>query len=339
MSVDLRQVFERLHEHCAARQWRGYDPFDGLSSPIARFLPGKFARQAWTQLHRRSPINLRPLCGIRPTLNAKAVALFALGRGEPQLLDVLESLRNPDGGWGYPFPWQSRAFYAPLGMSNLVCTALAAKALQRHSRSAAAVPALEFVARHLVRERSGEQWVTYLAGTDTQIHNVNLMGAALLGRRDLAEFSVRRQRPDGSWWYGEAPNQHWIDNFHTGYCLVALRELGGFDEAAHRGFDYWARTFWAADGAPRYYADRPYPQDTHCCAQGVLTFLAFGQTDRAARVAQWAIEHLWDDRGFFWYQRWRWGTNRLDYLRWAQAWMYYALARLQEPETIHVAHC
>ena len=61
-----------------ARGWRGYDPYDGLNSPLARVLPGKFARQAWTQLHRRSPINLRPLCGIEPTLNAKTLALAAL---------------------------------------------------------------------------------------------------------------------------------------------------------------------------------------------------------------------------------------------------------------------
>jgi hypothetical protein len=316
----FRDVLHRLHEHCAARQWTGYDPYDGLNSPVACWLPGRVARQAWTQLHRRSPVNLRPLCGIAPTLNAKAVALFALGSRDPKLLTLLESLRHPDGGWGYPFPWQSRAFFAPRGTSNLVCTAFAAKALK--------CDVTGFIEKHLLRDG----WITYVPGTDTQIHNINLMGAALLGRRDLAEFSVRRQRPDGSWWYGEAGNQHWIDNFHTGYCLVALRELGGFDTAAQRGFEFWARSFWAADGAPQYYAGRPYPQDTHCCAQGILTFLSFGEPGKAAWVAQWAVDHLWDDRGFFWYQRGRWVTNRLGYMRWSQAWMYYALSELLRPD-------
>jgi len=348
--ADFREILHRLHEYCAARQWTGYDPYDALNAPVARWLPGRWARQAWTQLHRRSPVNLRPLCGIAPTLNAKAVALFALGSRDPKLLALLESLRNPDGGWGYPFPWQSRAFYAPPGTSNLVCTVLAAKAFlnchPERSEGSQSLPgnateilrsaqndkliegAKQYIEKHLLRDG----WITYTAGTDTQIHNVNLMGAALLGRRDLAEFSVRRQRADGSWWYGEAANQHWIDNFHTGYCLVALRELGGFDDAARRGFAYWARTFWADDGAPRYYPDRPYPQDVHCCAQGVLTFLAFGQPDRAARVARWAVDHLWDARGFFWHQRGRWVTNRLSYMRWGQAWMYYALSKLNAAE-------
>ena len=126
--TDLAAIWWRLDEYCRTRDWRGFDPYDALNSPLAP--PGKLPRQVWTQLHRRSPINFRPLCGIQPTLNSKGLALFALGNGEPALLDKLRQLRNPDGGWGYPFPWQSRAFYAPAGMSNLICTVFAAKALK-----------------------------------------------------------------------------------------------------------------------------------------------------------------------------------------------------------------
>jgi hypothetical protein len=315
---ELREVWQKLHDFCAARQWRGYDPYDGLNSPLARLLPGKAARQAWTQLHRRSPINYRPLCGIQPTLNPKALALFAMGSGDAKLLDLLKSLRNADGGWGYPFDWQSRAFFALRGTSNLICTAFAAKALK--------CDVTEFVEKQLLRD----SWITYIAGSDTQVHNINMIGAALLGRRDCMEFSVKRQRPDGSWWYGEAENQHWIDNFHTGYCLVALREMGGFEEAERRGFEYWNRTFWTREFAPRYCHDRDHPFDIHCSAQGVLTYLAFGGVTKANAVARWALENMWDERGFFWYQRGRWLTNRISYMRWTQAWMYYALAKLIE---------
>jgi len=110
---DLPAIWRKLDAFCRARDWRGFDPYDGLNSPIA--LPGKFGRQIWTQLHRRSPVNLRPLCGITPTWNPKGLALFALGNGEAELLEKLRLLRNADGGWGYPFPWQSRAFFAPRG--------------------------------------------------------------------------------------------------------------------------------------------------------------------------------------------------------------------------------
>jgi hypothetical protein len=316
----LRRVWQQLHDFCAAREWCGYDPYDGLNAPLARALPGKAARQAWTQLHRRSSINLRPVFGIQPQLNSIAVALFAMGSGDGKLLAVLESLRNPDGGWGYPFDWQSRAFLAPRGTSNLICTTFAAKALRGDGK--------EFVEKNLLCERGGERWIRYIPQSETQVHNINMMGAALLGRRDCMEFSVKRQRPDGSWWYGEAVNQRWIDNFHTGYCLVALKEMGGFDDAAGRGFAYWDRTFWLPDGAPRYYHDRTYPIDIHCCAQGILTYLAFGDVAKANWVAQWALKNMWDEREFFWYQRGRLSTNRICYMRWSQAWMYYALKEL-----------
>jgi len=166
------------------------------------------------------------------------------------------------------------------------------------------------------------------------VHNVNMIAAAVLGRRDCMEFSVRRQRPDGSWWYGEANNQHWIDNYHTGYNLVALKEYEAatgdtsFGDAARRGFEFWDRTFWTAEFAPRHSHDSEYPLDVHCSAQGILTHLAFGNLDKADSVARWALHNMWDERGFFWYQRGRWFTNRICYMRWTQAWMYYALAQL-----------
>ncbi|HVM60879.1 MAG TPA: hypothetical protein VMV72_08430 [Verrucomicrobiae bacterium] len=326
----FREVWQQLHDYGTTRGWRGYDPYDALNSPVACLLPGKLARQAWTQLHRRSPVNLRPFCGIRPTLNPKALALAALGSGDGRWLDELERLRTSQGGWGYPFAWQSRAFYAPRGTPNLICTAFAARAYERLERACD----ISFLEKNLLRERAGERWLTYVLHSDTQVHNVNMVGAALLGRKDCLEFSVKRQRADGSWWYGESENQHWIDNFHTGYSLVALKDYEaktgdrGFADSAARGFAFWEKTFWRADGAPRYYHNADHPFDTHCSAQGIVTFLAFGRVEQAVHVAEWAVENMWDTRGFFWYQRGQRGINRLCYMRWTQAWMYYALAEL-----------
>jgi len=326
---ELRAVWQRLHEFCSACDWRGYDPYDGLTSPWARLLPGKTARQAWTQFHRRNPINFRRLCGIEPQLNSTTVALFALGSGDARLLDLLAKLRTPEGGWGYPFGWQQRAFYAPPNTPNLICTMLAVKAHRQAGRPCDA----GFVER-LVIERDGERWIRYILQSPAQVHNINMMGAALLGRRDCMEFSVKRQRPDGSWWYGGAENQRWVDNFHTGYNLVALREYqrstgdSSFDESARRGFDYWDKVFWLPDGAPRYYHNRTYPLDIHCCAQGILTYLEYGEQAKANHVARWALKNMWDERGFFWYQRGQFLTNRICYMRWSEAWMCWALKKL-----------
>ena len=207
-------------------------------------------------------------------------------------------------------------------------------ATERNGTATVPSAAMTFIEKHLLRERGGERWITYIGNSDTQVHNVNMIAAALLGRRDCMEFSVKRQRADGSWWYGEAENQHWIDNFHSGYNLVALKEYEaatgdtGFAEAARRGFQFWDEKFWTAEFAPRYYHDHDHPFDVHCSAQGILTYLAFGNLEKANSVARWSLQQMWDERGFFWYQRGRRSVNRLGYMRWTQAWMYCALAKL-----------
>jgi hypothetical protein len=50
----------------------------------------------------------------------------------------------------------------------------------------------------------------------------------------------------------------------------------------------------------------------------------------AHMVAHWTIKNLRDPRGFFHYQRRRFYTVRIPYMRWSQAWMMYALSRLLE---------
>jgi hypothetical protein len=55
-------------------------------------------------------------------------------------------------------------------------------------------------------------------------------------------------------------------------------------------------------------------------------------------VFRWAMDHMWDDRGFFYYRILRTCTIKTSYMRWTQAWMFFALSMLvsesaeQKPE-------
>jgi hypothetical protein len=40
------------------------------------------------------------------------------------------------------------------------------------------------------------------------------------------------------------------------------------------------------------------------------------------------MDHMWDDRGFFYYRILRFCTIRTSYMRWTQVWMFLALATL-----------
>jgi hypothetical protein len=184
-----------------------------------------------------------------------------------------------------------------------------------------------------------------------RIFNANLLAAALFcrvahltGETSLfepalkaARYAVSRQREDGSWPYGEEATQGWIDNFHTGYNLCALKAIARFartsefDLSISRGFVFYRRHFIEQNGAPRYFHDRLYPIDVHCVAQTVITLLAFRDLDpRAADTARtvlvWALRHMRDEKGFFYYRILKLGTIRTSYMRWSQAWMLRALA-------------
>ena len=50
----------------------------------------------------------------------------------------------------------------------------------------------------------------------------------------------------------------------------------------------------------------------------------------AEKIGQWAIANMRDDRGFFYYQRRRFHTVHIPYMRWSEGWMAYALARFLE---------
>ena len=153
---------------------------------------------------------------------------------------------------------------------------------------------------------------------------------------NAARFTVRRQHSNGAWPYGEHASEGWIDNFHTGYVLVAIARIAAragtdeFAETLDHGYVFWKTSMFLDDGTPKYSPDRVYPIDAHCVAQAVLTFLQFADRDPdamklAGRVLQWGLSHLQDPSGFFHYQILRHYRIRIPYIRWVQAWIHRAL--------------
>jgi len=392
MIDDCERAFQSLLRYCRAESWVGYDPYDGLTSPLTRLFPFKqrLARTALTQLVKRSPFNFRPALGISKQLNpkglalsARALMLFADRQGRllasqiaevPQyqpdgieadlnfLMSRLASLRSAgyrEACWGYPFDWQSRVFFAPRGTPNAVCTVFAGHAyLDWYERTGSefvlkmAVSSCRFLIDGLNRTKeSGGDCFSYTPVDHSRVHNVNLLAAELLARtftqtgieeyREAAEratqFTLGRQRPDGSWPYGEADSQAWIDSFHTGFVLVSLKHLNqylrvkGCRDALFAGYEFYEKRFFLADGTPGYYHDGLHPHDVHSAAQGVITFVEMTELMPNAKamadeVVRWAIENLQSPRGFFYFQRHRLYTIKIPYMRWAQAWMLYALS-------------
>jgi hypothetical protein len=379
--ADPRSVTLGLLAYCKANDWSGHDPYDALNSRVFNALPFldcRWPRLVLMQALKRSPVNVRPLLLVPKTQNPKALALFLGGMlklhrlgllEDDSLIDLmagkLEELRSrgtPHWNWGYSFPWQTRTILVPRASPNLVCTIFVTNALLDLYETKGgprylemAVSAAEYISTLCWTGAEIASFSYPLATQRSQIHNANLLGAALLARvakhsgrkkfSDLAlkvaRWSASKQRADGSWPYGERPRQQWIDNFHTGYNLSGLRVLGEcagtseFESRVRRGFAFYREHFFLDDGTPRYYHDKTYPIDVHCVAQSIITLIEFKHLDpdnlRLARsVYDWAMSRMHDERGFFYYRVLPWCTIQTSYMRWSQAWMFLALATLTE---------
>ncbi|HTR39634.1 MAG TPA: hypothetical protein VMH80_27360 [Bryobacteraceae bacterium] len=376
--AEVESTARKLLAYCQTNNWAGYDPYDALNCRLLTALPlldSRIPRLVLTQTLKRSPINVRRLLQIPKTQNPKGIALFLaallkspeLGSGEliGSLMERLVLLRSPESRywcWGYSFPWQTRTIIVPRGAPNLVCTTFVANALvdlyeQRHDEQCLtmALSAGEYLINELFWTRGSDvaSFSYPLAAIREPIHNANFLAAALLCRLYkhtgeerflkpalcVARYSAGKQSADGSWAYGEAQTNQWIDNFHTGYNLGALRcmseSLGTseFDVAIRRGFEFYRNHFFREDGAARYFHNRTYPVDIHCTAQSIITLMQFkdldpGNVQLAYSVLRWAIDHMWDNRGFFYYRILRTSTIRIPYMRWSQAWMLLAIATL-----------
>lgn len=342
------------------------------------FLNTRVPRLVLTQILKRSPINIRRLLGIPKTQNPKAIALFLsalvglsrIGVGKTEnlvepMIERLIALRSPGTPywcWGYSFPWQTRTFVVPAGSPNLVCTTFVGNALldaYQQSQDRRCLGMAMSTAEYILGElywtdgKSVAGFSYPVPGLRNQVPNANFLGAALLCRvyrhtrerkflgpaLSVARYSAAMQHADGSWDYGEAPSQKWIDNFHTGYNLCALQSIGRyaetteFESRVRRGLEFYRAHFFREDGAPRYFHNSTYPVDIHCVAQSITTLLALKDIDPrnvelARSVFQWAMRHMWDERGYFYYRVLRLCTIRTPYMRWAQAWMLLAMSKL-----------
>jgi polysaccharide biosynthesis protein VpsJ len=371
----------RLSGWLVDHDYKGYDTFDGLSSPILRPLTFEtvLGRTVLLQGIRRFPLNLRPLVGIGMHHSSKGMGFLARGfirlhqsTGDQawadkavMALDWLMERRSPGYGgacWGNHFDYQSRGFYLPKGVPTIVWTSLIGHAFldayehfEERKYLETAVSACEHIMRDLETFPDGDGvCITYVPGKNTLVHNANTLGASLLARaysitlnegyRDLArkaiQYTAQYQRPDGSWWYGEKENLHWVDNFHSAYvldCFKHYTESTGdrqFVPVMMKGYEYWKEVFFLPDGTPRYYDYKTLPLDIQCCSQAIDTLVFFEEYDRdsiplAVKIAQWTIRNMQGRSGCFYYRRYSpWIVNKTPTLHWGQATMMCALAGL-----------
>jgi hypothetical protein len=145
------EALHRTESYLVREEFRGYDPYDALLSPVFR-LPAlrsnKVARLGMQQLLRRLPINVRPLLGIPRGYNPVTLGLALQGYAYLYAIDAqranyyraqalfcleeLKRLRTPGYSgacWGYDFPWEARYGHLAAFTPTIVATGIITNAL------------------------------------------------------------------------------------------------------------------------------------------------------------------------------------------------------------------
>src|ERR1051326_3022215 len=273
-----------------------------------------------------------------------------------------QSLGYAGACWGNHFDYQSRTGYAHKGLPSVVWTSLIGHAFldaYQHFRDDRYLKVADSSCEHILRDLAifpdgDAACIGYFPTKTVWVHNSNTLGASLLARTSSftgnasylalatkgVRYTAKYQRKNGSWYYGEASNLHWVDNFHTGYVLDCFKRYSQstgdlqFDDTFMKGYRYWKETFFLPDGTPRYYDFKTLPLDIQCCSQAIDTLVYFHDLDPdslplALKVAKWTIANMQDRTGYFYYRRYsRRIVNKTPTLHWGQATMLCALAGL-----------
>ena len=261
--------------------------------------------------------------------------------------------------WGYNFDWQARAFFQPKHTPTVVATSFVTEALIASYKITGDLEILntlksieKFITKDLnkTHDEKGNFTLSYSPLDKTQVFNAGLLGAKtlcllyeFLKEEDLLAFSKKivqyvcnKQQENGAWAYGTLPFHQWIDNFHTGYnleCIHIYQKVSGdlsFQDNLTLGTNYYLETFFTKEGMAKYYNNQTYPIDVHAPAQLIITLsklkILKNHKALADRVLNWTIEHMQSPKGYFYYQKRKEISSKIPYMRWAQAWMFYAFS-------------
>lgn len=245
-----------------AHDYKSYEPFDGQNSFVKPLTMGNlFAERLLQQLIRQSPINLRPLFGVRPVESTKGRGYMAWGyltmfkltgyqayaEKASRCLGWLTEHRSPgyaEYSWGNHFDFSSRAGRILKLEPIIPWTSLIGQVFldayeilgsEEHLKAGKSI--CEWILKVPRKKTDSGMCLGYTMLGESTVHGASMLGAAMLARtaritgditalpvaKAAMEYSCTRQNVDGSWYYAEEDNAKWIDNFHTGYNLDSLK--------------------------------------------------------------------------------------------------------------------
>ncbi len=205
MKDKIFKSLKKVENWVEKNNYKGYEPFDGLSSFLSLFtFNNNLLKRILQQVVRRSVINLRPLIGVRKKESTKGRGYMAWGyltmykttkdenylKKAEECLDWLDKNKSPfyeKHSWGNHFEFVSRGGKLPKLEPIIVWTSLIGFVYADAYEITKKEKYLEIIksicdwilALERLQTKTGD-CISYVAYTSRMIHNSNMLGASML---------------------------------------------------------------------------------------------------------------------------------------------------------------
>ncbi len=242
---DLSDSLHYLQEYIESEDFKGFDPYDTLTSPFPFSSFTKWTPVIATQVQKRNPFNIRPILGIKKDYNPKGMGLLLQAYVKMQQVFpekdysnrigflfnwLLENVSKGFSGscWGYNFGWASPEKYLPPFAPTVVSTGFIAQGIHAYyqwSKNEKAAALLTDIAPFIIKDIPRTEFekgicFSYSPFMKDCCYNASLLAAETLARiysitheqtlKDLAcsavDFVVSKQHEDGHWEYKIDPS-------------------------------------------------------------------------------------------------------------------------------------
>jgi hypothetical protein len=266
--------------------------------------------------------------------------------------------------WGYPFDWQNNRGLWKKNTPYITCTPYCFEAYRELHEATGEKRYLEisesiakFVDHDLKDTPAGRAAAaaSYSPLDETKVVNASAYRAWVLFETGLPEyrekaqrnlnFILQSQREDGAWLYAtEGSGEGFIDHFHTCFVLKNLFKINqrlqsaAIIEAIRKGWDFYRRDLFDAEGLPKSFAVQPRTQivklEMYNFAEAITLGALLrdsipGAFELAQKLATVLCEQHQLADGHFVTRIFRGGfRHTFPFLRWPQAQLFYALTNL-----------
>lgn len=268
--------------------------------------------------------------------------------------------------WGYNFDWASPGSYIKAYTPSVVVTSFVIDGIFEYRSITNSKEASEIIkssALYIINDIPITSFKDGISFSYTHLskgscYNASLLAAEVLAKKDFInntsdytslvneaiDYVISKQLPDGRWNYSfnaETGKERTQIDFHQGFILVSLDQLNslmGFvrtdiTETVKKGLSFYRNNQFLETGRALWRIPDKWPVDIHNQSQGIITFsrlkkYGFEYLGFSRKIANWTVNNMQSDKGYFYYRKNPFFTNRIPYMRWSQAWMMLALAEL-----------